>query len=85
MISKHLFGYIRFSININNFIQILLPSSSCTDGDVFCSQEHDNVLFYHSMLDLARINLYSGNYGEDSISNHIVGCYLFPGWCRIRH
>ena len=34
-----------------------------------------------------RINLYlnSGNYGEDTISNHIVGCYLFPGQCRIHH
>ena len=32
-----------------------------------------------------RINLYSGNYGEATISNHIVGCYLFPGRCRIRH
>ena len=32
-----------------------------------------------------RINLYSGNYDEDTISNHIVDCYLFHGWCRIRH
>ena len=34
-----------------------------------------------------RINLYlySGNYGEDTISNYIVDCCLFAGWCRIRH
>ena len=29
--------------------------------------------------------LYSGNYGEDTISDHIVDCYLFPGRRRIRH
>ena len=45
------------------------------------------VLLYKSMSVSLRINLYfySGNYGEDRISNHIVGCYLFPGRCRIRH
>ena len=34
---------------------------------------------------LINLYLYSGNYGEDTISNHIVGCYLFPGRYRIRH
>ena len=42
---------------------------------------------YKLKLISPRINLYlySGNYGEDTISNHIVDCYLFPGRCRIHH
>ena len=45
------------------------------------------VLLYKLMSVSPRINLYlyGGNYGEDRISNHIVGCYLFPERCRIRH
>ena len=47
----------------------------------------DKVLLYKLMSVSPRINLYlySGNYGEDTISNHIVDCYLFPERCRIRH
>ena len=54
---------------------------------VLCSQDKDKVLLYKLMSVSPRINLYlySGNYGEDTISNHIVDCYLFPGRCRIRH
>ena len=53
----------------------------------FCSQEKSNFLLYKLVSVSPRINLYlySGNYGEDTISNHIVGSYLFPGRCRIRH
>ena len=39
-------------------------------------REQDKVLLYKLMSVSPRINLYlySGNYGEDSISNHIVDC-----------
>ena len=58
-----------------------------TDEDLFSSHDKDKVLLYKLMSVSPHINryLYSGNYGEDTISNHIVGCYLFPGRCRIRH
>ena len=54
---------------------------------VFRSQEKGKLLWYTFLSMSPRINLYlySGNYGEDTISNHIVDCYLFPGRCRIRH
>ena len=54
---------------------------------MFCSQDKDKVLLYKLMSVSPRINLYlySGKNGEDTISNHIVDCYLFPGQCRIRH
>ena len=54
---------------------------------VLCSREKSKDLVYKLESGLPRVNLYlhSGNYGEDTISNHIVGCYLFPGRCRIRH
>ena len=52
----------------------------------FVLKKKDNVLLYKLMSVPPRMNLllYSGNYGEDTISNHIVGCYLFPGRYRIR-
>ena len=54
---------------------------------VFYSKEKSYILLYKFESDSPRINLYlySGNYGEDTISNHIVDCYLFPGWCRIHY
>ena len=54
---------------------------------LFGSQEKSLILLYKLVSDSPRINLYlySGNYGEDPISNHIVDYYLFPGWCRIHH
>ena len=53
----------------------------------FALKEKDKVLLYKLSANLPCINLYlySGNYGEDTISKHIVDCYLFPGRCRIRH
>ena len=38
-----------------------------------------------SLLPRINLYLYSGNYGEDTSSNHIVDCYLFPGRCRLHH
>ena len=54
---------------------------------VFLSQDKDKVLLYKLRSASPHINLHlhTGNYGEDTISNQIVGCYLFPGRCRIRH
>ena len=54
---------------------------------MLCSQNKDKVLLYklESVTPRTNLYLYSSNYGEDTISNHIVGCYLFPGRCRIRH
>ena len=47
----------------------------------------DKVLLYKLMSVSPRINLYlyTGNYGEDAISNHIVCWCLFSGRCGIRH
>ena len=52
-----------------------------------CSQEKSYILLYKFMPGSPRINLYlySGNYGEDTISDHIVDCYLFSGRSCIRH
>ena len=54
---------------------------------MFCSQNKDKVLLNKLMSVSPRINLYVyiGYYGEDTISNHIVDCYLFPGRCGIHH
>ena len=54
---------------------------------LFHSQEKNKILLYKLTSDPPRIKLYfdSSNYGEDPISYHIVGCYLFQKRCGIRH
>ena len=51
------------------------------------SQGKSVILLYKIGSDPPHINLYlySGNYCEDTISNHIVDCNLFPRRCRIHH
>ena len=59
-----------------------------TSEHLFCSQEKSKFLLYKLVSispHIIILYLCSGNYGEDTISNHIVDCYLFPGRCRIRH
>ena len=72
------------NIDVLDFDTIKLLNSA---DKCFFSQRKSCVLLYKLMFVSPRINLYlnSGNYGEDTISNHIVHCYLFPGQCCIRH
>ena len=51
----------------------------------FILKEKSLILLFKLESVSPRINLYLYNYGEDTISNHIVGCYLFGGLCCIHH
>ena len=52
---------------------------------LFSTEKFITLYKLESLSPSINLYLYSCNYGEDTISNHIVEYYLFPWRCRIRH